>query len=515
LKRFALVFTMFAAICAASIVSAPNARAGLFGGKQSTSTPSPSPSPSALPTASPEPPAVAIPELEAKLKANPNDQDSMTQLAGVFLQINRPDLAATLTQHLLQMGDKNAQVFYLDGYAMEALNHTDAAISDLEQAENLDPSNISVLEQLADLYLRTNRFTDAERIANRSMVLNKGDEESFQMMGAVYAAEQKFDDARSMFEQAATKAPKDPQPIFQIAQTYAQQDNIPIAVQTIERALAIDPKNVQALVFKADLYARQHDDDKASNAYDDAIVAAPDDASKAQIVIRKAAYFAGEKKDSQAETIFLQGIAQYPKVPEIYVGYGDFLAQQHEIDKAKQQWQMTLSLDNSNVEALTRLSQVALQQSKFTDAVGYLKQLTSLQPDPTSFALLGQAYSYLHDYSNSKDACSKSFQLSRSPEMLGCIAGADYELKNYKEAGQIFDVLDSNARGYLDQNPQLLFVAGKSYQQLNQRDKAVYAFKRLLPMVKKGTKQYNEISGWIADLSKPQPAATKKKPSGQ
>jgi tetratricopeptide (TPR) repeat protein len=505
---------MLAAMLAASVVSAPSARAGLFGGSKASASPSPSPSPSALPTASPEPPSVAIPELEAKLKANPNDQDSMTQLAGVFLQINRPDLAATLTQHLLQMGDKNAQVFYLDGYAMEALNRTDAAISDLEQAENLDPSNIGVLEQLADLYLRSNRFTDAERIANRSMVLNKGDEESFQMMGAVYAAEQKFDDARAMFEQAATKAPKDPQPLFQIAQTYSAQDNIPIAVQSIDRALAVDPKNVQALVFKADLYARQHDDEKASNAYDDAIVAAPDDPSKVQIVIRKAAYFAQEKKSSQAETIFLQGIAQYPKVPEIYVGYGDFLAQQKDIEKAKQQWQMALSLNANDTDALTRLSQVALQQQKFSDGVGYLKRLTALQPDPTSFALLGQAYSFLHDYTDSKDACSKSFELARSPETLGCIAGADYELKNYKEAAQIFDVLDSNARGFLEQNPQLLYVAGKSYQQLNQRDKAVFAYKRLLPMVKKGTKQYNQIAGWIADLSKPQPPA-KKKPSSR
>jgi tetratricopeptide (TPR) repeat protein len=512
LKRFALVFTMLAAIMAASVVTAPSARAGLFGGKQNAS-PSPSPSPSALPTASPEPPSVAIPRLEAKLKANPNDQESMTELAGQFLQINRPDLAASLTQHLLQMGDKNAQVYYLDGYAMEALNRNDAAIADLEQAENLDPSNIGVLEQLADLYLKANRFTDAERIANRSMVLNKDDEESFQMMGAVYAAEQRFDQARGMFEQAALKAPKDPQPIFQIAQTYAQQDNIPMALQTVDRALAIDPKNLQALVFKADLYARQHIDDKASNAYDDAIVAAPDDAAKVQIVIRKAAYFAGEKKSQQAESVFLQGIAQFPKVPEVYVGYGDFLAQQKEVDKAKQQWQMALSLNGDDVDALTRLSQLSLQQGKFSDAVGYLKHLTALQPDPTTFALLGQAYSFLHDYPDSKDACSKSFQLARSPETLGCIAGADYEMKNYKEAAQIFDVLDNNARGFLDQNPQLLFVAGKSYQQLNQRDKAVNAYKRLLPMVKKGTKQYNEIQGWIADLSKPESAPKGKKPA--
>ena len=512
MKRFTLLLTMFVALSAALVVTQPNAQASLFGGKHD-STPSPSPSPSALPTASPEPPSVAIPRLEAKLKANANDQESMTQLAGQFLGINRPDLAAQLTQHLLQMGDKTAQVYYLDGYAMDALGHDDRAIADLEQAENLDPSNLGVLEQLTDLYLKVNRYTDAERIANRSVVLNKGDAQSYSMLGAVYAAEQKFDDARAQFNTAIAKDPKDTEPVFEIAQTYASQDNIPIALQYVARVLSMDPKDMRALVFKAELYARQHDDDKASAAYDDAIVAAPDDAQKVQILVRKAAYFASEKKDSQAETIFLQGIAQYPKVTQIYVSYGDFLAQQKQLDKAKTQWLQALTIDGNDTDALSRLGEMSLGQQKYSDAIGYLKRLTAIQQDPRAYALLGQAYSYVHDYSDSKQACSTSFQIERSPEMLGCIAGADYELKNYKEASQIFDVLDNNAKGFLDQNPQLLYVAGKVYTKTRERDKAIGAYKRLLAEMKKGTKDYTNVQKLVADLQRaPAKAPAKKKP---
>ncbi len=509
MKRFTLLLTMLVALGAALVVTQP-AQAGLFGGSKSTESPSPSPSPSELPTATPEPPSVAIPKLQAKLKANPNDQDSMTLLAGQFLGIGRPDLAVQLTQHLLQMGDKTAQVYYLDGYAMDALGHDDVAVTDLEAAENLDPSNEGVMEQLLQLYLKASRFTDAERIANRAIVLDKGDAQSYSLLGAVYAAEQKYDDARAQFAIAATKDPKSPDPIVQIAQTYAQQDNIPMALQQIAKAIALDPKNVEALTFKADLYARQHIDDQASAAYDDAIVAAPDDAQKVQILIRKAAYFASEKKDSQAEAIFLQGIAQYPKVPQIYVAYGDWLASQKNVDKAKTEWQAALAIDDSDLDALSRLSQLSMQQQKYQDAVGYLKRVTAVQPDPSAFAMMGQAYSFLHDYPDSKDACSESFKLQRTPEMLGCIAGADFELKNYKEAAQIFDVLDNNAKGFLDQNPQLLYVAGKVYTETNQRPKALNAYKRLLARMKTGTKAYQQVEGYIADLSKP--AAPAKKP---
>ncbi|HUA07910.1 MAG TPA: tetratricopeptide repeat protein [Candidatus Acidoferrales bacterium] len=510
MKRFTLSLTMLAALVATLVVASPSAQAGLFGGNKSAASPSPSPSPSALPTATPEPPSVAIPKLQAKLKANPNDEDAMTELAGQFLGINRPDLSVQLTQHLLQMGDKTAQVYYLDGYAMETLGRTDGAIADLEQAENLDPSNSGVLDQLTELYLKANRFTDAERIANRSIVLNKGDASSYSLLGAVYASEQKFDDARTQFTIAMNKDPKDPEPIFQIAQTYASQDNIPVAQQWVTKALALDPKNVQVLVFRADLYARQHVDDQAVAAYDDAIVAAPDDASKVQIVIRKATYFATEKKYPQADNIFLQGITQYPKIPQIYVAYGDYLASQKNLDKAKTEWQIALAIDNDDLDALTRLGQLALQQGQYQDAVTYFKHVVSLQEDPTAFAMLGQAYSFLHDYQNSKQACQASFQLQRSADMLACIAGADYNLKNYTEASKIFDVLDANAAGYLDQNPAFLYLAGKSYEQTKQRDKAINAYRRLLSALKKGTKQYAQIQGLIADLSKPAPKPAKK-----
>ncbi len=502
MKRFAVLLMMAVAFTAAAIGTTPKAQAGLFGGGKSAASPSPSPSPSAIPTATPEPPNIAIPRLEAKLKANPNDQQTMVELAGQLLGINRPDLSVQLTQRLIQMGDKTAQVYYLDGYAQSSLGRLEGAISDLEQAENLDPSNPGVLDQLTSLYLRANRFTDAERIANRAIVLNKGDAQSITTLGSVYAAEQKFDDARAQFQKAAVLDPKNTAPLFQIASTYAQQNNIPAALDWVGRVLAIDPKDVQALVFRADLYAKQHDDAHAAAAYDDAIVAATSDQQRGAIIVRKAAYYASEKKDAQAQAVYTQAIAQYPTISDLHTSFGDYWASQKNYANAQREWQAALAINKDDTQALLRLGQLSMQQGKMSDAAGYLKHLTDLQPDPQAFAMLGQAYSFLHDYSKSKDACAKSFSMEKNPSTLGCIAGADFELKNYKEASQIFDVLDHNAKGFLDQNPQLLWVAGKVYTQNHEKQKALGAYKRLLVMIKKGTKEYNEIQSQIAMLSK-------------
>ncbi len=497
MKRFGLI-ALIALGCAIGVATtAPSTAAPLFGGKKAT--PTPSPVPSALPTASPEPPSIAIPRLVAKLKANPTDQLSMAQLAAEYLQVNRPDITLQYTQHLLQMGDKTAQVYYYDGFAQEQLGNAAAATYDLEQASNLDPTNLGVLAQLADVYIRENRFNDAERIAKRAVTFNKNEPGALMTLGSVYASEQHFDDARAQFEAAYALNKRDTAPIFQIATSYAQQDNIPMALQTVQRALAIDPRNVQALVFKADLYARQHDDVHASEAYDDAVVAAPTDDEKVAILIRKAGYFVQEKKDSQGVTIFQQMVSQFPKVPAAFNAYGDYFASQRQYSQAVAQWRAALALDPNSSGALLGMGEVAMATGRISDSISYLKHYTSVSPDAQGFALLGQAYSRVHDYSGARDACSKSFAIQRSPVTLGCVAGADFELRNYREAAQIFDALDRAAKGFLDQNPTLLYIAAKSYAGSSQCSKAVAAYKRLLPMMKKGTSDYEKVRKSASD----------------
>jgi tetratricopeptide (TPR) repeat protein len=497
LKRLALAASFTLALGIAFLATTPNADAK----KGPAPTPTPSAAPAAAPTASPEPPSVAIPRLQARVKANPNDQDAMLQLANQFLTVGRPDLSVPITQQLIKLGNKSAQVYYIDGAGLESLGQIPQATQDFEQASTIDPTNLGVLSQLTDLYIRTNRLADAERVAKRALAFNKTEPQALENLGSVYASEGHFDDARVQFEAAGVLDPKDPAPIMQIANTYGSQNNIPMALATVDRALKIDPTNVQTLVFKADLYGKQHDDAHVGQAYDDAVVAAPDDATKIAILVRKAGYYVDSKKPSIADGILSDTIAKYPKSAAAHVAYGDFQAQNKNMTKAVGEWQTALGLDKNNAQALLRLGQSSLSANKANDAVGYLKRYTQVSPDAQGFALLGTAYSYVHDYARSRAACASSFQIQRAPETLACVGGADFETKNYKEAGQIFDVLDANAKGFLNQNPQLLYIAAKSYEKTKQNAKALAAYKRLLPMTKKGSKEYKDLSASIAALT--------------
>lgn len=506
MKRTLLVASFFAALFAAVIFVPSRADAGLFGGR-AAATPSPSPAP--LPTATPEPPQIAIPRLIDKLKANPNDRDAMTQLAAQYLGIGRPDLSLPITQKLLQLGEKTAAVYYYDGSAQEALGNIPAAIADLESASNLEPTNLGILSTLTQLYLRVNHSADAERVANRAVTFNKTAPQAYMNLGVVYATEQKFDDARKEFEQAYTLDPKDVTPLLQEAQTYASQNAIPSALTIVARAIAADPKNVQALVFKADLLAKQNNPAAAAAAYDDAVAAASSNDEKVGILIRKAAMYASLKQAAQAEGVFTAAIAQYPTVSAAHTAFGEYWLANHQPVKAEQQFLAALQVNKDDPQALQDLGEYYLSSGKANQAIAYLKHLTDVSPSAQAFALLGQAYITTRNYSAAKEACGKSFQIQRTPDTLGCVAGSDFNMKNYKEASQIFDILDKNVKKFLDGNPQYLYMMGVSYTQTNQKGKAIEAYKRLLKDMRPGTKEYKQIQRSIAMLARAKPAPKK------
>jgi len=482
------------------LAATPQASAGLFGHKKAAATPSPSPS--ALPTATPEPPSIAIPRLQARLKAHPTDRQAALELAGVYLSTGQAEQALSLTQQLLQAGNKDARIYYLDGYAQELVGNAGAALADFQSASDLDPTNVGILSQLADLYARSGKFDLAERVAKRAIVFHKKSAQAYVALGAVYADQQKFAQALAEFAIAQKLSPDDPTPSLQSARIYQQQKQIPKALAAIHQALAISPGDLDLLLFRASLYAAEHNDAKTVLAYDDAEYAATNDQDRVKVLMEKATYFTGEKKFPQAFAIFQEALKKFPDSAVAHGAMGDYYAQQKDMKDARAQWLAALKIDPSNPAVLARLSQDSLDRHDVVDATKYLSKLVKVRPSAQSFAMLGQVYFYRKLYSKARVACEQSFQVDRQPDTLGCIAGADYHLHNYGEAAQIFDALDRNAPGFLDHQPDMLMVAAKTYARNNEKAKATLAYRRLLRVVARNSPSYREAIAGLKSLAK-------------
>ncbi len=463
---------------------------------------SPSPSPAPSPTAKPETLDVQIPRLEAAVKANPDDKDSMAMLATDYLQVNRPDLALQLTQKLLSGGTKTAQVYFTDGAAQLGLGHLPEAIASMEQASNLEPTNMIVLQSLTQMYMRANRVDDAERVAKRALTFNANVGAANENLGFVLAAEKKFDDARVQFEAAQKLSPKEVHPIVLIARTYEDQSAFALAAQSFDRALAIDPTNLEALVGKAQLAASQHDVKTAVDTYNTIFGLQTQDVDKAAVIDEIAKLYAVEKQDSNADAQFHKAIDAYPAVPGTHLVYGDYLAGKNDKAGAQREWTAAVGANRDNPDALVRLGNLAASNNDMTTAVGDFKRVTEVAPqDPRGYLLLAQGYMAQRNYNAARDAFKASFNLARTPEALLGLAAADQATNNYPEAVAILEALDKNAPDLVKQNPGILFSLGKSYQGEHQNDKAKATYQRLLAFVKPGTQGYTEVKAAIASLS--------------
>jgi tetratricopeptide (TPR) repeat protein len=471
-------------------------------------SPSPSGSPAPLPTATPEAPDTAIPRLEAKIKADPSDKDSMQQLAGYYLQVNKPDQALGLTQRLIALGVKTAQSYYLDGISNESLGHVKEATDDFEQASNLEPTNAQILLTLTNLYLQTNRASDAERVAKRATTFNPTDKRAFENYGLVLGQEGKYDEARTQFQAAAKLDPKDPLPVVLQARAYVSQKALALAAADFDQALVIDPKYPDALLGKASLEAANHDVKDAIPTYETLYALEPSDEAKAAVLVQEYQLYRDEKQNDQALATLKRAEATFPNVAAVHIAYGDYdVSLGKDQAAAETEWKTALGPSRDNPDALQRLGELALSQNKRSDALGYFKRLSEVVPgEPGVWSALGSVQAENGDFQSAHDSYRHSFELARTPQALAGLGTADLELKNYKECGQVFGAIDRNAQPFMKANPQLLFVYAKCSAETGDKSTARQAYSRFKTYVKPGSPLAHQIDAAIASLS---PASAK------
>ena len=495
-------------LSAVAFVAAVGALPGAAAPKAAASA-SPAPSPS--PSATPEPLDKAIPRLEAKIKADPTDKTSMADLAADYLQIGRPDLAMPLTQKLLQGGTKTAQVYYFDGLAQSGTGHQKEALSDLEQAANLEPTNAGVLGTLTSTYLQMNRPQDAERVAKRAITFNKEDKNAFLAYGTVLASENKLDEARQQFETAAKLDPKDARPIVLEAQTYASTNAIALAAQLYDRAVAIDPTSVEALVGKARLAAQQHNVKDSVATYERILTLQVDPNDKVAVMDQEAIVYANEKMDAEATSAYQRPIQQYPNVLGAHTAYGEYLVSKNDRAGAEREFVAGAGPNRDQVDALARLGQLYAAENNLPKAIDQFKRVTEIAPnDPRAQLLLGATYSANKQFDKARGAFKASYNLQHTPDALLGLGQADLQTRNYTECSQVYDAIDKGAPDLSRQNPTVLYGLGQCYQGARQPEKAKAAYQKLLSYVPANSSAASQLKALIAAIDKQQKPAPKK-----
>jgi len=134
-----------------------------------------------------------------------------------------------------------ALVYSLQGKLEEATDEYEAA---LRGAISIDPQNIRIHKSLAQVYLRGNRLSDAQKTYNFILNLAPYDFESHFFLGTIYEEQGKRYEAIEKFKDALKFNPEYPDALNSLGYLYAEESiNLEEAEELLKKALTYEPNN--------------------------------------------------------------------------------------------------------------------------------------------------------------------------------------------------------------------------------------------------------------------------------
>src|SRR5581483_6299538 len=148
------------------------------------------------------------------------------------------------------------------------------AIQHYREALRLDPSANIAFEELTDLYIQSNRLSDAVAQAEDMLKQNPDNLDARRMLGRIYTRmipenqpgrvdERYVRRAIEQFETVTQKEPKDAESWVMLGRLYQVSNTSPEAEKAFNAALAADPENEEALTGLAKLYSDLGDTKRA------------------------------------------------------------------------------------------------------------------------------------------------------------------------------------------------------------------------------------------------------------
>ena len=191
----------------------------------------------------------ALNYFERELAENPKNGKAYTYIAGIRLREGEYGKALTAANNALKYLSKKDSKDKAMAYDVRALTHlaledTTAAISDYKEAINLDKEEISLMQDLAEVYYNIRDYEAVEELSNRMMEIDPGDTYAYMAIGRNRIAQDKPAEAEEFFNRAILLAPDYAKAYAFRAEAYIKQKKYGVGIDDLIKSIDLegDPK---------------------------------------------------------------------------------------------------------------------------------------------------------------------------------------------------------------------------------------------------------------------------------
>jgi tetratricopeptide (TPR) repeat protein len=199
----------------------------------------------------------AVPVFERAQKLLPDDPRERQLLASIQLMAGQPQAAIDTLKPLLDTKAANAETLELASAAYEDLKDTPNAVAALREAILLDPRNVDLYLDFANISFAHNSFQVGIDVVNTGIRLEPQAAPLYLARGVLYVQLADYDRAQADFEKSYELDPS--QSLSAAAQGLAalQANDLDGALATVQAKLAHKPNDAGLLYLQADILAQK------------------------------------------------------------------------------------------------------------------------------------------------------------------------------------------------------------------------------------------------------------------
>jgi tetratricopeptide (TPR) repeat protein len=197
---------------------------------------------------------------ERALALHPDDPRERRLLAAIQVMADKPADALSTLGPLFETKDPDADTLELASRAHEGIKDTSEAVSLLRQAILLEPQNLNLYLDFANLAYAHDSFQIGVDVITDGLALQSNAAPLYFSRGVLYVELAQYDKAEADFEKAYELDPN--QSLSSAAQglAAAQENNYDRALAKVQAALARKPDNAFMLYLQADILAAKTSD---------------------------------------------------------------------------------------------------------------------------------------------------------------------------------------------------------------------------------------------------------------
>ena len=384
--------------------------------------------------------------------------DTAFILSDIYKSLNNQQMAIENIRTAVKLKPENAMAHYKYALILDDIQNFDAANDEYSLAFKYSDNSPEVQTALKNLW--------SARVAS-----NPKNAEALINLGALYQKQKQYDLARAQYVKAQDINPNDPVVLTNLASLYLETKNYQGALDIYDMMLSKNPNDIKPLFYKADAYRKLGDNTNALNEYKKVLKIQSDNIDAKNGIASIVSNLSGE------------ALASYLKE--------DALNNPYDYDK---QFNYAYELHKNK---------------NYADAIAFYKKAIAINPKmPEPYINIGQIYRLQNDTIKADAAISHG--LSNIPNNKELLSMKKYiqteEAGNlYNSAVKYFNAGDYKMalENYLKikiQTPEVLYSIASCYFELDNNEKAIEYFKRVLEKTPNDTKAMYFVANSYVNL---------------